>query len=74
MTVEYVDLADYIALTAEVTGLDVEVLMKIADLGTWEPKPTIDEAERAVLAIAAGDWHEDDAARWLRQHLVPPTR
>ena len=24
----------------------------------WDPKPTVDEAEVAVLAVAAGDWDE----------------
>ncbi len=37
----------------------------------WEPKPDIDEAEAAVVAIAAGEWDEAAAASWLRQHLRP---
>jgi death-on-curing protein len=36
----------------------------------WEPVPTIDEAEKAVLAIAAGDWDEALTATWLREHLA----
>jgi len=40
---------------------------------TWTPAPTIDEAEVAVPAIAAGEWDEAAAARWLQQHLRPPT-
>lgn len=40
---------------------------------TWTPAPTIDEAEAAVLAIAAGEWDEAPAVRWLQQHLRPPT-
>lgn len=39
---------------------------------TWGPKPDIDEAEQAVLAIASGEWAEDEAADWLRRHLAPP--
>ena len=37
----------------------------------WEPKPSVDDAEAAVLAIAAGDWDETSAANWLRGHLQP---
>lgn len=132
MSVEYVDLADYIALSAEVTGLDIAVVMNVVDVGLadsalhapaagfgdtdfypdfvdkaavlvvrlaknhplpdgnkraawvslrlfvelngwrWDPKPTVDEAAHAVLAIAAGDWAEEQTAGWLREHLVEP--
>lgn len=132
MTVEYLDLADYVAIAAAVTGLEVEVVMRVANLGladsalhapaagsgdtdfypdfvdkaavlivrlarnhplpdgnkraawvalrafvdlngwVWNPRPDIDEAEHAVLAIAAGDWDEEATADWLRRHLVPP--
>lgn len=134
MTVEYLDLADYIAISAEITGLDLETVMKVADLGLadsalhapaagfgdedfypefvdkaavlivrlvgnhplpdgnkragwvalrlfvelngwgWNPMPSIDEAEAAVLAIAGGEWREEATAAWLRDHLVPPER
>jgi hypothetical protein len=33
--------------------------------------PDIDEAERAVLAIASGEWNETAAANWLSAHLAP---
>jgi len=132
VTVEYLDLADYVAIAAAVTGLEVEVVMRVANLGladsalhapaagsgdtdfypdfvdkaavlivrlarnhplpdgnkraawvalrafvdlngwVWNPRPDIDEAEHAVLAIAAGDWDEEATADWLRRHLVPP--
>lgn len=36
----------------------------------WQPVPTIDEAEKTVLALAAGDWDEARTATWLREHLV----
>lgn len=133
MSVEYVSLADYVAVATEVTGLDVQTVMKVADLGladsalhapaagfggtefypefvdkaavllvrlarnhplpdgnkraawvslrlfvdvngwAWDPKPTVEDAEVAVLAIAAGDWDEQTTAGWLRQHLVLPS-
>lgn len=129
MTVEYVDLTDYVAIAAAVTGLDVATLMKVTSLDLadsalhapaagfddtdfypdfidkaavlvvrlarnhplpdgnkraawvtlrlfveinrwhWEPKPSVDDAESAVLAIAAGEWDEALAAKWLRRHL-----
>lgn len=130
MTIEYLDLADYVAISAEVTGLDIETVMKVANLDladsalhapaagfgdtdfypdfvdkaavlivrlagnhplpdgnkraawvalrlfvdingwSWDPRPSIDEAEAAVLAIAAGEWREEETAAWLRRHLV----
>lgn len=129
MTIEYVDLTDYVAIAAAVTGLDVATLMKVTSLDLadsalhapaagfgdtdfypdfidkaavlvvrlarnhplpdgnkraawvtlrlfveingwhWEPKPSVDDAESAVLAIAAGEWDEAWAADWLRGHL-----
>lgn len=33
MSIEYLDLADFIAIAAEVTGLDEDTIAKIADLG-----------------------------------------
>ena len=131
MSIEYLDLADFVAIAAAVTGLDVDVVLKVADLDladsalhaplagfgdedfypdfiekatvlivrlarnhplpdgnkraawvalrlfvdingwSWEPKPDIDEAEQAVLAIASGDWDEAATAVWLRRHLRP---
>ncbi len=133
MTVEYLDLADYVAIVAEVTGLDMDTVMKVADLNladsalhapaagfgdtdfypdfidkaavlivrlagnhplpdgnkraawvalrafvdqngwTWDPKPTVDDAEQAVVAIAAGEWDEAAAGEWLRARLDPPS-
>jgi death-on-curing protein len=35
----------------------------------WDPTPTVDEAEQAMMAIAAGDWDEPAAAEWLHGHL-----
>lgn len=131
MTVQYLDIADYVAIAAEVTGLDIDVVMKVADVDladsalhapaagfgdddfypdfvdkagvlivrlarnhplpdgnkraawvalrlfveinewSWDPKPSIDEAEQAVLAIAGGAWDEAATAAWLRSHLAP---
>lgn len=44
MTVEYLDLADYVAIAVEVTGLDVATVMKVANL---------DLADSALHAPAA---------------------
>jgi death-on-curing protein len=45
VTVEYLDLADYVAIAAEVTGLDAATIMKAANL---------DLADSALHAPAAG--------------------
>ena len=45
MTVEYLDLADYIAIACEITGLDAVTVMKVANL---------DMADSALHAPAAG--------------------
>jgi hypothetical protein len=39
---------------------------------TIEPYPSVDEAEAAVLVIAAGDWDQRATASWLRPILRPP--
>lgn len=130
MSVRYLDLLDYVAIAAEVTGLDLDGVLRVAKLDladsalhapaagfgetefypdfvdkaavlvvrlaknhplpdgnkrtawvalrvfvelngwTWNPAPTVDEAERAVLAIAAGQWNQDQMAAWLRDHLA----
>jgi death-on-curing protein len=132
VTTEYLALADYLAIAAEVTGLDIDTVIKVTNLDladsalhapsagfgdtdfypdfvdkaavlvvrlaknhplpdgnkraawvslrafvdvngwTLSPKPDIDEAEQAVLAIASGEWGEQEAADWLRRHLAPP--
>lgn len=131
MSVRYVEIADYLAIAAEITGLDTPALVRVTkvDLAesaihapaggfgetefypdfidkaavllvhlaknhplpdgnkraawvalrlfieindwTWSTTPSIDDAERAVLAIAAGTWNQDDASTWLRRHLAP---
>ncbi len=42
----------------------------------WDPQPSVDEAEAAVVAVAGGDWDETDTAAWLSEHLRPiePTK
>ena len=132
MSVEYLDLVDYLAIAAEVTGLSVETLIRAARLDladsalhapaagfgdtefypdfvdkaallivrlatnhplpdgnkraawvslrlfveingwTWRVTPSVDDAERAVLAIAASEWDEQRTAAWLGEHLAPP--
>jgi death-on-curing protein len=37
---------------------------------SWCERPSVDEAEQVVLAIAAGEWDEDSTAEWLGEHLV----
>lgn len=131
MTVRYVDLVDYVAIAAEVTGLDVATVMKVANLDladsalhapaagfadtdfypdfvqkaavlivrlarnhplpdgnkraawialrlfvelndwVWSPRPSTDDAEATVLAIASGDFDQQATAAWLRGHLMP---
>lgn len=131
MSVRYVEIADYLAIAAEITGLEPSTLIRVTkvDLAesalhapaagfgeiefypdfvdkaavlivhlaknhplpdgnkraawvtlrlfieindwTWNAKPAVDDAERAVLAIAAGTWSQDDASTWLRRHLAP---
>ena len=37
----------------------------------WDPMPSVDDAERAVLAVAAGEWDQAQTAEWLQSHLAP---
>jgi death-on-curing protein len=131
VSIEYVELVDYLAIAAEVTGLSVETITRVTKLDLadsalhapaarfgdtefypdfidkaavlivrlarnhplpdgnkraawvalrlfvelndwqWVEAPSVDEAEHAVLAIAAGEWDEKQAAAWLRQYLKP---
>jgi hypothetical protein len=34
----------------------------------------LERAEQAVLAIASGDWTQDDMTAWLQAHLSAPGR
>lgn len=130
MTVEYLDLADFVNIAAAVTGLGVDTVMKVANLDladsalhapaagfddtdfypdfvdkaavlvvrlaknhplpdgnkraawvalrmfvelngwSWNPKPSTDDTEAAVVAIAAGEWDEQTTADWLRACLT----
>jgi death on curing protein len=132
VSVDYLDLADYVEIAAQVTVLDLDTLLRVTDLGLadsalhapaaefggtepypdfvdkaavlivrlaknhplpdgnkraawvalrlfieingwrWSPAPTVDDAERAVLAIASGAWDESEMAGWLREHLAAP--
>jgi death-on-curing protein len=131
VSIRYIELADYLAIAAEITGLDPTTLTRVTKLGLaesalhapaagfgetefypdfidkaavlvvhlaknhplpdgnkraawvalrlfielndwiWHTTPTIDDAEQAVLAIAAGTWNQDDTSTWLRRHLAP---
>lgn len=132
MSVQYLDLADYLAVACEVTGIELATVAKIADIGladsalhapmagfggvelypdfldkaavlvvrlaknhalpdgnkrcawvllrlfvelngwAWDPYPSVDEAEASVIAVASGDWREEQMAVWLARHLRPP--
>jgi death-on-curing protein len=132
VSIEYLDLADYLAIAAEITGLDEVTLEKVARVSladsalhapaasfegeefypdfvdkaavllvrlaknhplpdgnkraawvslryflivngwTWVEKPSIDEAEAAVVAVAVGEWDEGATADWLRAYMSPP--
>jgi len=39
---------------------------------TWTTRPSTDDAEATVFAIAAGELDEHATADWLRQHLASP--
>lgn len=36
---------------------------------TWARRPTVDEAEAAVVAVASGEWDELRTAEWLAGYL-----
>ena len=36
---------------------------------SWHTTPSVDEAEHAVLAIASGDWNEQEMTAWLRERI-----
>ena len=129
--IEYLDLADYLAIAVEVTGLDIETILKVTNLNladsalhapaagfgdtdfypdfvdkaavlivrlarnhplpdgnkraawvalrtfadlngwTWAKTPSVDEAEQAVVAVAAGETDEAAMADWLRAQIAP---
>ena len=131
MNIEYLDLADFIAIAQAVTGLDLQTVINVTNIDladsalhapaagfgdedfypdfvdkaavllvrlarnhplpdgnkraawvslrlfieinewTWDHKPSIDDAEAAVLAVAGGEWDEAAAAEWLRTQLRP---
>ena len=50
MSIEYLDLADYVAIATEITGFDAATVMKVADLGL---------ADSALHAPAAGFGDEE---------------
>lgn len=129
MSVEYLDLADFIAIAQAVIGLDLQTVLNVTNVDLadsalhapaagfgeddfypefvdkaavllvrlarnhplpdgnkraawvslrlfvningwiWDPKPSVDDAEAAVLAVASGEWDEAATAQWLRAHL-----
>jgi death on curing protein len=133
VSVEYLDLADYVAIAAEVTGLEVATIVALPSLSLadsalhapsagfgerefypefvekaavllarlvanhplpdgnkraawvslrlfveingwrWDPMPSVDDAEQAVLAVASGSWAHEQMSAWLRGYLTSPT-
>ncbi|HUC36924.1 MAG TPA: Fic family protein [Acidimicrobiales bacterium] len=131
MTVQYLDLTDYLAIASEITGLDGDSLSRITRLHLadsalhapaagwgeddlypdfvdkaavlvvrltknhplpdgnkraawvalrlfveingwkWANYPSIDESERAMIAVASGEWDEARTAEWLGRRLAP---
>jgi death on curing protein len=41
---------------------------------SWNPSPTVDDAERVVLAVASGDWSQSEMAAWLSKHITAHSR
>jgi death-on-curing protein len=39
---------------------------------TWNPYPSVDESEHAVVSVASGEWNELRTAEWLRNYLAAP--
>ena len=133
MSVKYLDLADYLAIAVEITGLDIDALSKASRIGladsalhapaagfgetdlypdfvektavllvrlaknhplpdgnkraawvamrlfiedngwTWAIRPSVDDAERAVLSVASGEWGAQEMTAWLAKRIQPPT-
>lgn len=40
----------------------------------YEPLAPVDEQERVVLNLAAGQLSRDAFLQWVTQHMVPPER
>ncbi|MGB2851757.1 MAG: type II toxin-antitoxin system death-on-curing family toxin [Solirubrobacterales bacterium] len=38
----------------------------------WKQPPEVADAERVVIAVAAGEWAEPELAEWLRARLLAP--
>ena len=39
---------------------------------SWDPYPSVDDAEAAVLGVASGEWDEEATGAWLRGILKAP--
>lgn len=64
----YITFAEYLVITELATGFAAEEL----DLndGRWAPDPPdVDEAEQAMVAVAAGEIDEAAFAGWLRARV-----
>ena len=36
----------------------------------WNPYPSTDDAEQAVLSVASEEWNEERTAEWLQTYLI----
>ena len=70
----YLTLAEYFWLAEQVTGVAAATLAKasrsdLADSALHADPPDVDQAETAMLAIAAGEVDETWTAAWLRERV-----
>lgn len=131
MSVEYLELADFLAVATAVTGLELQTLLSVAHLDladsalhapaaghgavdlypdfvdkaavllvrlarnhplpdgnkraawvctrlfidlndwVWESRPSVNDAEEAVVSVASGEWNEARTSEWLARFLRP---
>jgi hypothetical protein len=81
VTVDYLDLVDYLAIAAEATGLDEQTVVRVVDTGLADSALHASAAGTGetdfypdlVLAIASGEWAEAEFSQWLCKRLSPPS-
>jgi len=132
VSIRYLDLVDYVAIAAGVTGLGAETVVHVAKLDlaesalhapaagfgdvefypdfvakaavllvhlaknhplpdgnkraawvalrmfvdingwSWSSPRSVDDAERAVIAVTSSEWGHDELGEWLRNRITPP--